>query len=197
MWEDRFAAEDGYLFGVAPADVLATNPWLAMRGQSVLCVADGEGRNGVHLARSGMEVTTFDLSATAVARADALAAQAGVTVATHVSDWQSWDWSKRFDMVVAVFIQFAGPEQRAIQFADMAKALHSGGRLVLHGYRPEQVGRGTGGPPFVENMYTEAELRQAFDGWAIERCASYERAQTAGRAHVGMAALVDFVARKP
>ena len=35
------------------------------------------------------------------------------------------------------------------------------------------------------------------DGWTMERCASYEREQTSGRAHVGMAALLDFVARKP
>ncbi|MBT8410742.1 MAG: class I SAM-dependent methyltransferase, partial [Octadecabacter sp.] len=108
MWEDRFAAEDGYLFGVEPADVLATNPWLAMQGKSVLCLADGEGRNGVHLARLGMKVTSFDLSATAVSRANALAAQAGVEVSTHVSDWDSWDWSQQFDVVVAIFIQFAG-----------------------------------------------------------------------------------------
>ena len=197
MWEDRFAAEDGYLFGVAPADVLAGNPWVAMRGKSVLCVADGEGRNGVHLARLGMEVTSFDLSATAVARANALAAEAGFAVAAHLSDWDGWDWSQQFDMVVAIFIQFAGPEQRAKQFADMTNALRSGGRLLLHGYRPEQVGRGTGGPSAIENMYTETELRQVFDGWTIERCASYESDQDSGRAHVGTAVLLDFVAYKP
>ena len=41
MWEDRFAAEDGYLFGTEPSGVLAENLWLALPSQSVLCAADG------------------------------------------------------------------------------------------------------------------------------------------------------------
>ncbi|MFQ3184085.1 MAG: SAM-dependent methyltransferase [Alteromonas macleodii] len=197
MWEDRFSAKDGYLFGVEPAGVLMANPWLALPSKSVLCVADGEGRNAVHLARSGMHVTSFDLSVTAVGRSNALAKHADVVVQTHVSDWGCWDWTQKFDMVVGIFIQFVGPELRAKQFMDMKRALQSGGRLFLHGYRPEQIGRGTGGPPTVENMYTEVELHQAFAGWTVERSASYECEQASGSAHVGKAALIDFVARKP
>jgi cyclopropane fatty-acyl-phospholipid synthase-like methyltransferase len=197
MWEDRFAAEDGYLFGREPSCVLAANPWLALPSQSVLCAADGEGRNAVHLARHGMNVTAFDMSATAVGRAAALAKESGVEVRTHVSGWNQWDWTQQFDMVVGIFIQFVGQQQRAKQFADMTRALRKGGRIVLHGYRPEQIGRGTGGPPTAENMYTQAELHEVFAGWIIERSASYESDQTSGSAHVGKAALIDFIARKP
>ena len=197
MWEERYSASDGYLFGTAPAAVLAENPWLIREGASALCVADGEGRNSVHLARHGMEMTAFDPSPTAIARAGELAADAGVAVNAHVSDWDAWDWSQQYDMVVAIFIQFADPAFRARQFSNMQSALRSGGRILLHGYRPEQIGRGTGGPPFVENMYTEALLREAFEGWKIERCAVYERDQRSGSAHVGQAALIDFVACKP
>jgi SAM-dependent methyltransferase len=196
MWEDRFAAEDGYLFGREPSGVLAANPWLALPSQSVLCAADGEGRNAVHLARHGMNVTAFDMSATAVGRAAALAKESGVEVQTHVSEWNQWDWTQQFDMVVGIFIQFVGKKQRAKQFADMTRALRTGGRIVLHGYRPEQIGRGTGGPPTAENMYTQAELHEVFAGWIIERSASYECDQTSGSAHVGKAALIDFIARK-
>lgn len=197
MWEDRYRAEDGYLFGTEPAAVLAENPWLAIPGQSALCVADGEGRNAVYLARYGMNVTTFDLSQTAINRARRLADEASVTVDASVSDWGAWDWARQFDMVVAVFIQFTGPDARLQQFQDLKAALRPGGRLLLHGYRPEQIGRGTGGPPDAENMYTESMLREAFSGWSVERCAVYDRYQRSGRAHVGQAALIDFVARKP
>ena len=190
MWEDRFAAEDGYLFGREPSRVLAANPWLALPSQSVLCAADGEGRNAVHLARHGMNVTAFDMSATAVGRATALARESGVEVQTHVSEWNQWDWTLQFDMVVGIFIQFVGQQQRAKQFADMTRALRTG-------YRPEQIGRGTGGPPTAENMYTQAELHEVFAGWIVERSASYECDQTSGSAHVGKAALIDFIARKP
>jgi SAM-dependent methyltransferase len=197
MWEERYSAEGDYLFGRAPAAILAENPWLWQGMGSALCVADGEGRNAVFLAGQGLEVAAFDLSPTAVARAEALAAQAGVRVDTRVSDWSGYDWDRQVDMVVAIFVQFVGPDDRPAQFADMARALRPGGRLVLHGYRPEQVEHGTGGPPSRENMYTEGLLRDAFPGWQVERLAGYDRDVDEGRGHSGRSALIDFVARKP
>lgn len=197
MWEALYRKSDAFLFGRAPALLLTENPWLVMPGTRGLCVADGEGRNSVHLAAAGMQMTAFDPSPTALRRARELAAEAGVTVDAHLSDWQGWDWSQRFDMVVGIFIQFADPAFRARQFADMARALRPGGRLVLHGYTPEQLALGTGGPSAVEHLYSVDLLRAAFAGWRIERLAAYEREVQEGRAHVGHSALIDLVARKP
>jgi len=197
MWEERYAAEDGFLFGQAPSKFLLDNPWVYAGKGSVLCVADGEGRNSVHLAKAGWDVTAFDLSPTAVDRARGLAAKAGVPLDAQASDWDAWDWSCQFDMVVAILVQFTGPEARAKQFADLARAVKPGGRLVLHGYRPEQIDYGTGGPPYRENMYTIEILKEHFSSWEIERLAAYDREQESGRMHVGMSALIDLIARKP
>ena len=198
MWEDRYKAEDGYLFGKAPAQFLVENPGWLLPEARVLVVADGEGRNSVHIASKGADVTAFDLSPTAVARADALAEAEGVNVQTNLSDWGDWDWaSKDFDLVVAVYIQFIGPGERGAQFANLKQAVRPGGILMLHGYRPEQVALGTGGPPRVENMYTEEILGKYFGNWHIERLASYERDVQEGRGHAGKSALIDLIARKP
>ena len=197
MWEARYRQSEVFLFGRAPALVLTENPWLVMPGARGLCVADGEGRNSVHLATQGMQMAAFDLSPTAIRRAKTLAEEAGVVIEARVSDWEGWDWSQSFDMVVGIFVQFAAPVFRARQFADMARALRPGGRLVLHGYTPEQVALGTGGPSRAENLYTMDLLRGAFVGWQVERLAAYEREVQEGRAHVGRSALIDFVARKP
>ncbi|WP_377504405.1 SAM-dependent methyltransferase [Octadecabacter sp. R77987] len=197
MWEDRYSQENGYLFGTAPAGFLTENQWVVGECETALCVADGEGRNAVHLARNGLRVTAFDGSPTAVARANDLAAQHGVALDARVSDWAAFDWRGQYDLVVGIFIQFANPEFRAQQFADMQAAIRSGGRIALHGYRPEQVALGTGGPPDAANMYTETLLRDAFAGWQIERLASYERDVQEGRGHSGKSALIDLVATKP
>ena len=197
MWEARYSSRDEYLFGTDPAQVLTENPWLAIPGATALSVADGEGRNAVALARAGMRVTTFDLAPTAVERARALAAKTGVTLDARVSDWAEWDWARGFDLVLGVFIQFMPPERRPGQFADLARAVKPGGRLVLHGYRPEQVPLATGGPSDPAQMWTADMLRAAFPGWQIERLASYERDVQEGRGHSGRSALIDFVARKP
>ena len=54
-------------------------------------------------------------------------------------EWADWDWSKSFDLTVATFAQFAGPDQRPQQFADLQKATKPGGRLLLHGFTPRQI----------------------------------------------------------
>jgi hypothetical protein len=79
----------------------------------------------------------------------------------------------------------------------MKRALKPGGLIVLEGYRPEQVSYGTGGPPFVENMYDEAMLRAAFADFDILALASYDADIHEGSGHKGRSALIDLVARKP
>ena len=190
MWEERYATSNDYLFGRAPAHVLRENGWIAEGAKTALCVGDGEGRNSVFLAESGIEVTSFDLSATAIERTQTLAAETGVAVDASVSEWADWDWSHTFDLVVAIFVQFTGPELRPQQFENLRAATRPGGRLLLHGFTPKQLDYKTGGPPVVENLYTEELLLDTFGDWNIARLASYEREQTSGTAHVGNAALI-------
>ena len=197
MWEDRYADAGGYLFGETPAQMLVENPWMIDSAETCLCVADGEGRNSVWLAKQGLKVTSFDLSPTAVERAHALADKGGVRVDAHVRDWEGWDWSQSFDLVVAIFVQFMGPDERVHQFETLRQAVRPGGRLVLHGYTPEQVDFGTGGPPRRENMYTTDLLRDSFWDWRILRIATYEREVQEGRGHSGQSALIDLVVEKP
>ena len=196
MWEARYANAGEYLFGEEPAKMLVENPWMTDGADTCLCVADGEGRNGVWLAGQGLSVASFDLSPTAVERAQVLAAKSGVGINAYVSDWEGWDWSQSFDLVVAVFVQFMGPEARVRQFETLREAVRPGGRLVLHGYTPEQVEFGTGGPPYPENMYTPELLNDAFGDWRVLRLAAYEREVQEGRGHSGHSALIDLVAEK-
>jgi len=197
MWEERYRACDGFVFGTEPAVVLTDNPWLTEGCQTALCVADGEGRNAVYLAGRGLAVASFDPAPTAVERSRALAARRGVEVESHVAGWDDWDWSRQFDLVAAIFVQFADPAFRQRQFADLAKATRPGGRLVVHGYRPEQIAFGTGGPRDPAHLYTAEMLADAFAGWKIERLAPYERVLDEGKGHSGQSALIDLVATRP
>ena len=195
-WEARYATPD-YLFGKAPSAFLADHAHLLTPGATALAVADGEGRNSVFMAETGLRVTALDYAPTAIAKAERLAAERGVTVDFAEADVLSADWGGPYDLVAAIFIQFAGPEDRARLFAKMRASLAPGGLLLLHGYTPEQVGRGTGGPPCAENMYTEAMLAEAFAGWEVLENRAYERDIREGTGHAGLSALIDFVARKP
>lgn len=198
MWEDRFATPD-YVFGTEPAAFLRDHAGLLRPGQTLLSVAEGEGRNAVFCAGLGLQVTGLEYAPSAIAKAHRLAAERGVVIEMRQADVldPGVAWPGPFDVVLGVFIQFAGPDQRAGLFAQMAAALRPGGLLMLHGYTPDQVGRGTGGPPSRDNMYTPALLTAAFAGWPVEVCRTYEHTLTEGRGHVGPSALIDFIAVKP
>jgi len=196
-WNERFAGE-GYLFGEEPNAFLTSQAARLRRGWKALAVADGEGRNGVWLAQQGLAVTSVEASPVALAKARSLASTRGVTITTVESDLGTWTWPEQaFDCVVAIFIQFAGPDLRARMFEGMAGALTPGGLLLLQGYRPEQLAYGTGGPRVAENLYTEPLLRGAFSSLEIVELRSHDSVLAEGTAHVGPSALIDLVAVRP
>lgn len=198
MWEERFAASDDYVFGTAPAQFLIDHQSYLASGESALSVADGEGRNSVFMAEQGMEVTALEFAPSAIVRARDLAKAHNVTVTFLEADILRDPWPARdYDVVTGVFIQFVGPEARALQFQKMKQATTPGGLVMLHGYTPKQLEFGTGGPSAVENLYTEDMLRDAFTGWDILECCAYERTLDEGKGHSGKSALIDLVARKP
>ena len=197
MWNERFAAP-GYLFGIDPAQFLVDHASYLEPGQTALAVADGEGRNSVFMAQQGVFVRAMDGSANAVDKATMLAGAAGGEVDYNVGDIAKWDWAAEpYDLVVGIFIQFVGAEARKAQFAGMKQAVKPGGHILLHGYTPKQLEYGTGGPPFLENLYTEDQLREDFSDFEIVELTAYEREIDEGTGHSGMSALVDLVARKP
>lgn len=192
-WVERFAAPD-YIFGTAPNVFLEQQRWRLRHGQRVLALADGEGRNGVWLAEQGCEVLSTDVAPNGLAKAQALARRRGVSIRTEIADLTKWRWPEaEFDVVAAIFIQFTDPPDRQKVFAGIKRALKPGGLLLLHGYRPEQLRYGTGGPPSAERCYTRSLLEQAFADFAKIEIAEYDRVLSEGTWHVGKSALIDLV----
>lgn len=195
-WESRFAAEH-YVFGTEPNAFLRAQSALIAPGARVLSIADGEGRNGVWLAEQGFDVTAQDFSPRAQQKARALAVQRGVSLRFEMSDLTARVWEDaEYDAVVGIFFQFLGPQARADVFRGMARALRKGGLLLIEGYGLRQLEFGTGGPKVLENLYTEALLREAFADFTDVRTWSHETAIDEGPGHSGMSALVDLVARR-
>lgn len=196
-WDERYA-QQGYLFGEQPNAFLAREKHRLQSRVRALAIADGEGRNGVWLAEQGLEVVSVDGSPVAQKKARRLAEQRGVELGFELAVLSDWTWPEQeFDVVVGIFIQFAGPELRRRMFEGMRQALRPGGLLLLEGYLPEQLAYGAGGPSAVENLYTEALLRDAFADMQILELAAYDAILSEGAGHDGMSALIDLVARRP
>ncbi len=197
FWDKRFSQAE-YVFGKEPNAFLKNHvPKYMKSGANALCVADGEGRNSVWLAKQGMIVEAFDISPVAIEKAKQLAKDKQVSVALSVASTHSWVWKPNYyDLIAAIFIQFATPNMRVDLFAQMRDSLKSGGYLILQGYTPKQLDYKTGGPPSIDHLYTTELMQDLLKGMQIFDWQEYEVEIHEGDGHHGMSALMGVVARK-
>ena len=102
QWESRYGGDE-YLYGTEPNDFLRSAVADLPAG-SALCIADGEGRNGVYLATLGHEVTSVDLTESGMAKAAQLPAAHDVRLSTVVADLADFDFGvNQWDLIVSIF----------------------------------------------------------------------------------------------
>jgi SAM-dependent methyltransferase len=195
-WDARYA-EAGWAFGTEPNDFLRERTGDLPAGGRVLCLAEGEGRNAVWLARHGHAVTGVDTAGVGLAKAHELAASHGVTITTVVADLATYDLGDAvWDAIVSVFAHVPADVRRRVHAA-IPRALRPGGVLLLEAYRPQQLGEGTGGPPDDARMMDLERLRTELHGLDWELARELTRDVVEGRFHTGRAHTVQLLARRP
>lgn len=197
FWNERFDKEE-FIFGKEPNEYLVEKANQYLKSESkVLCIADGEGRNGVWLAKQGMQVIGFDASDIALVKAKQFAKDNQVDVDYSFSDTDSYAWQENtYDAVIGIFIQFADPAMRARIFEQTYKTLKPGGFFILQGYTPKQLEYKTGGPSLIDHLYTEELIKCLANDFEILELVSYEKKLSEGPRHTGMSALLGLVAKK-
>lgn len=194
-WDERYARED-YFFGKEPNDFLREIAGRVAPGE-LLCLADGEGRNGVYLAGLGHRVTSVDASTVALEKARKLAAEKGASLETVVADLNEYDLGEdRWDCIVSIFFHMP-PDMRKAMHARVARALRPGAHLILEAYTPAQLEFRTGGPPVAEMLMTLESLHADFPDLEFLHAEEKEREVQEGKGHAGHSAVVQLLARKP
>lgn len=197
FWDAMYDRDD-YRYGTRPNSWVAECAERLEPGGRVLCVGDGEGRNGVWLAEQGFDVTTIDPSAVGVAKARRLAVERDVSPTIlhgHFPAELPAD-ALGFDAAVLTFMHAPSAVRAAFHHA-VVDRLKPGGVVVLDAFTREQLGRSSGGPPNPDMLFTAEILSADFDGLHVERLEEYETVLDEGDGHRGHAALVRMFARKP
>ncbi len=194
-WDQRYAGP-GYVYGTEPNAFVAAEAGRIPVGP-VLSLAEGEGRNAVHLAQLGHAVSAVDQSAVGLAKAARLAAVRGVSLTTVVTDLATYRiapaaWSG----IVATFVHLP-PALRRVVHIQVVAGLRPGGVFILEAYTPAQLAFGTGGPKDPDLCLTLASLQVELAGLEFIIGRECERDVIEGTGHTGRGAVVQVVARRP
>ncbi len=194
FWNQRYAG-DRCVYGEAP-NVFVAQMASHIPPGPVLCLAEGEGRNALHLAALGHAVTAVDQSEVGLAKARRRAGARGLVLATVVADLAAWRIAPAaWAGIVATFAHLP-PELRRQVHAAVAQGLQPGGIFLLEAYTPAQLRFGTGGPKSPELLMTLAELRAELAGLQFLVAQEIERDVVEGDGHTGRGAVVQIAARR-
>ncbi|MFM7269206.1 MAG: class I SAM-dependent methyltransferase [Cyanobium sp.] len=195
FWDGRYG-EPGYAYGEHPNDFLREQAAALAAGEA-LCLAEGEGRNAVHLAQLGHRVLAQDLSAVGLAKAEALARSRGVNIETSCGDLAAFQPEPQsVDLVVAIWMHLPAPLRAQVLDRAVA-ALRPGGHLILEAYTPRQLELGTGGPPQLELLWELEALRSELAGLELLVLQERRRWIEEGPYHHGNSAVLQILGRKP
>lgn len=187
-WDNRYR-EKTSLWSGKPNPTLVSelgglNPGTEINPGTALEVGAGEGADAIWLARQGWAVTGVDISAVALERASAHAAQAGADIAARITwecrnlmEWQPPEGS--FDLVTAHFMHMS-PSRRRVVYSRLAAAVAEGGTLLVVAHHPSDLQTTVRRPPYPDLLFTADELAADIgtDGWKILTSAAVPRAAT-------------------
>ena len=195
-WDVRYGTDE-YWYGTLPNDFLKEHVDALPPGGRVLCLGEGEGRNAVFLATRGFDVVALDASAVGLTKAERLARERHVTIATVKADLSDYALGRdEWDGIVSIWCHLPAPV-RARVHRDVGPALRVRGAFLLEAYTPAQLEFKTGGPRSVELLPTLAALRDELSGLELELAIEREREVHEGRGHGGRSAVVQIIARRP
>ncbi len=200
-WDHVYSNKE-YEYGEAP------NVWLASFADrfpapgKAVALADGYGRNGVFLAERGLETLSLDISPVGVETTRKLAAKRGVAIDAQVMDVSKWQPDGPvYDVVALIYAHFSSTPERDYCLRRQihqtaAKALKPGGLLILEAFRPDQLGKSSGGPKMAHYLYSLEELKVDFADLRLLEGAEVDIELEEGERHRGLASVVRVVATK-
>jgi SAM-dependent methyltransferase len=194
MWDERYSSEE-FAYGKEPNDFLREEVDRLPVGKT-LCLAEGEGRNAVFLARMGHFVTAVDQSLVGLEKASRLAREHRVSIERIHSDLAHYRIAPdSWDAIISIFAHVPLPLRQRVH-RDVVAGLRPGGIFLLEAYTPEQLNYRTGGPPVEEMMMTLVSLEEELRGLEWLHAQELVRDVHEGDFHHGTGAVVQLIGRK-
>lgn len=199
FWDERYVKDD-YAYGKDPNEYLKAKLSFSKSGK-ILFPAEGEGRNAVFAAKNGWDVSAFDISTEAKTKALKLAKEEGVEINYQTTHSPDLPFRKEeFDAIALIYAHFPPPVRKEY-FSRLKQLLKKGGKVIFEGFasrHPEyqKMNPGVGGPKTEEMLFSEKEIREAFQECDFQEFYEGEIELDEGKFHKGKGWVIRFVAEK-
>ncbi len=165
-WNRRYEGAE-YVWAIEPNRFVAEQVLPLAPGRA-LDLGAGEGRNAVWLASRGWDATAVDFSAAGMAKADRLAVEHGVAVATVVADALTYEVGDgSWDLVLLSYLQLP-TDQRLALVRRAAAGVAPGGSLLVVAHDRTNLERGVGGPQDPDVLYDVDETVAAIAAAGVD-----------------------------
>ncbi len=201
FWNERYSNQD-YAYGTEPNIFFKESLKNYNPKGKLLLPAEGEGRNAVYAAKTGLEVYAFDISEEGKRKALELAKREQVTLHYEVGNFPELQLThNKYDAIGLIFAHFP-PEIKKPYYKKMMELLNPGGWVILEGFSKENLelkkaNPQIGGPGLLELLFSLEEIKTDFSELEILKLEKVLVELQEGKHHVGMASTIRFIGRKP
>ncbi|PWK22743.1 class I SAM-dependent methyltransferase [Maribacter polysiphoniae] len=200
MWDDRYAGEE-YVYGTEPNTFFKSTIDQQNLSGRILLPGEGEGRNAVYAAKSGLQVSAFDISMEGRNKALKLAEKEKVMIHYEVGEF--FDLSlvnKEYDAAALIFAHF--PPQIASKYHHkIADLLKPGGLLILEGFSVghlalRKLNPAVGGPGNMDMLFSKDSIQRDFPNFEILQLEEVDVELKEGDFHNGISKVIRFIGKK-
>lgn len=192
FWNQRYE-EEHYAYGLLPNRFFKEELDRLPAG-SLLLPAEGEGRNAVYAAKKGWDVTAFDFSPAAKAKAERLADSQSAKISFHVTDVMNFSTEMQFDTIALIYAHFP-VSIRLHAHKHLIQFLKPQGHIIFEAFSKEQLGNSSGGPKDLEMLFSISELKKEFPTLEFLTLKEDLIELKEGLFHRGTASVIRFIAK--
>jgi 2-polyprenyl-3-methyl-5-hydroxy-6-metoxy-1,4-benzoquinol methylase len=195
FWDKRYAEKE-MAYGEEP-NVFFASQIVKLNAGKILLPAEGEGRNAIHSAKLGWEVSAFDISEEGKQKAEKLAENNNVSIEYFVGGFDDINYQKEyFDCIALVFAHFP-PHLKSQYHKHLDGYLKKDGIIILEGFSKKQIEYPkSGGPKNMDMLFSMEEIKQDFSNYEIIELSEKEVFLDEGSYHKGKSSVIRFIGKK-
>jgi len=195
FWNDKFSNYD-YMYGLKPNHFIAMKSKILKTPSDILCVAEGEGRNAIFLAKQNHNVEVIDASSVGIDKLVLRAKKENLNIKTKCLNLEYWnddeDYDSKYDAIVSSYMHLVEPLKSNV-FNKIYNKLNKNGYFIGEFFSKNQINYNSGGPQNIELLYDAKYFKTIFKDNHIKYLQEEIVMLDEGIGHQGEASVVRIV----